>query len=241
MSVTDDDRNREDGVNQPTTDPVRRRNRQLVISVVVLAAVLSTGAYFVTDRLTGKDTGPAEVGALAPVVVASGSTGPTSVGPTSGRPSASASVAVSAPASVAPITPELRKQIEAVRRQMAEDGVRVKRPLPGASQEVAGLRTTTQGSLNSGGIVRMVTARGDLAGQRELAWVAGGTKKYRGVPCSQTVRFSEGAVPQRKANLLICWRTSAKKSVISIVVDPDGRPSREKAVDALEAKWRSMG
>jgi hypothetical protein len=241
MGVTDDDRNREDGVNQPTTDPVRRRNRQIAIGAVGLAAVLSTGAYFVTDRLTDKDTSTTDVRALAPVV-ASESARPASVAPSGGpSPSASLAAPASAAASTMAITPEIRKQIDDARKKMAQDGVAVKRPVSAASREVADLTSTTEGSLDKGGIVRMVTARGDLTGQQELAWVAGGTKKHRGVPCSQTVRFSADAAPQKKANLLICWRTSAKKSVISVVVDPKGHPSSDKAVDALEEKWRSMG
>src|SRR5687768_14999515 len=68
MSVTDDDRNRDDGGNQTTQNPVRKKNRQIAIGAVGLAAVLSTGAYFVTDSLTGKKTTTTEVGAMAPEV-----------------------------------------------------------------------------------------------------------------------------------------------------------------------------
>jgi hypothetical protein len=38
----------------------------------------------------------------------------------------------------------------------------------------------------------------------------------------------------------MCWRTTATKSVVAIVVDPKGKPSRDKALAAIEQKWRSM-
>ncbi len=240
MSVTDDDRNRDDGGDQTAHNPVRKRNRQIAIGAVGLAAVLGTGAYFVTDSLTDKGTTTAtEAASPAPVVVASGSAAATSAG-ASAEPSAVASVRASAPPSALP--KEVEEKIKEARRKMAEDGVPIKRPvLPKTTATAENIEMTTKGSLKEGGIVRVLAAREDLTGQRELAYVAGGVEKYRKTLCSQTFQFSTNPKPAKKDNLVICWRTTAAKSVVAMVVDPKGKPSRDKAVDALEKKWRSMG
>lgn len=100
---------------------------------------------------------------------------------------------------------------------------------------------TQRGSLKSGGIVRVVSARSDLSGQGELQWVAGGVEPYRNAECTQRFQLGNEPKPARKPNLLLCWRTSAKKSVIAVLVDPKGKPSKAKAVGELDKKWRAMG
>jgi hypothetical protein len=125
---------------------------------------------------------------------------------------------------------------------MRKEGVEVKRPVtPQVAQTASNIEVITMGSLKEGGIVRIMSAREDLTGQRELAYVAGGVENFRGVPCSQTFQFTTQARPAKKDNLLMCWHTTAEKSVVAIVVDSKGHPSRDKAVAAIERKWRSMG
>ena len=234
MRASDEDRQR-DGTAPGVSGSWWTRHRRATAGVAGLAAVLGAGAYVLTDQMTADRTTTRRDAAISAVTNA-----PTA-GP-SGTPVASSSSAPpAATASASPIPSKVVEEIKEARRKMAEDGVEVKRPaVPKATATADDVRVATKGSLSEGGIVRMVTARGDLTGQRELAWVAGGVAKYRNVPCSQTIRFSANSQPEKKPNLLMCWRTSAKKSVVAIVVDPKGHPSREKAVDALEQKWRSM-
>ncbi len=115
-------------------------------------------------------------------------------------------------------------------------------PMIGPKQSVLdSVEQTEQGSFKSGGTLRVVSARGNLSGQRELKWVAGGVEPYRNASCTQRFRLGNEEKPARKANLLLCWRTGAEKSVIAVLVDPNGKPSKAKAVRALDKKWRSMG
>lgn len=227
-----------DNDHRPEGDPDARpdhRSRRVVIGTIGLATVLGAGAYGATAHLTSEpgQKSAVEIQAVAPV------------------PGQSPDVAATASASAQPlpsvdtrgeaVAPEVVKEILEARRKMAKDGIAVKPALPqksGAPSE--DVKRVTKGSLKSGGIIRIVTAESDLTGQGELAAVAGGITKYRNVPCSQTFRFSSSPEPKRKDNLLMCWRTTATRSVVAIVVDPDGKPSREKAVTALEKKWRSM-
>jgi hypothetical protein len=226
-----------DGGSAPA--PRRRLSRRRVaVGTAGLAALLGAGAYVVTDRLmeeTGQVTAQ-EVAVIPPATdpeAAPSAVTPSTVSPASPSPSETTAAA--------PLSDEAVTEILKARKKMADDGVEVKRPLKGGGGASDSVQATTEGSLNSGGIVRMVTAREDLTGKRELAWISGGVKKYRDVPCSQTIRLSPDTPPEKKDNLLICWRTSEAKSVISVVVDPEGHPSRRKAVDALEKEWRSMG
>jgi hypothetical protein len=214
---------------------------RIAVGVAGLAALLGTGAYVITDHVTDRSAATTDVGALARQApgssAASGSTGP-ATGASGGGPSASQSQA-----SVRPSIPaEVVAKIQEAREKMARDGVKVDRPVvPRATMAASDVESSTTGSLKEGGILRLVTARGDLTGERELAYVAGGVERHRGVPCSQTFKFSTNPTPAKRVNLLMCWRTSAKKSVVAMVVDPEGHPSPDKAVDALEKKWRSMG
>ncbi|SDT79102.1 hypothetical protein [Actinoplanes derwentensis] len=230
--------------NKPASGPQsparsQRRRRRLAVGTAGLAALLGPSAYVVTSEIVdeSRQTTAQQVPVVAPVTTAQASAPP---GGASGamRPAAPEQTVEAAPS---PLSSEVIKEILDARKKMADDGVDLKRPLqPSTTATADSVKAITEGSLNSGGIVRMVTAREDLTGQRELAWVSGGIKKYRDVPCSQTVRFSADSQPEKKDNLLICWRTSPTKSVISIVVDPEGKPSRTKAVNALKEEWRSM-
>jgi hypothetical protein len=129
--------------------------------------------------------------------------------------------------------------IEKARQDGEKHGIKVTRPLPQPATTVAGIQQADSGRL--GGTVRVVSAPGDLTGQRELTWVAGGVSKYKGYDCSQTFKFNTNPVPTRKPNLLMCWRTSAQKSVIAVVVDAKGHPSKDKALAAISQRWNSMG
>jgi hypothetical protein len=216
--------------------------------MTAMAALLGGGAYMITDRVTTSGAATTDVGALASAGSATpgmstslASGAPASDRPQSGAASETSQVSETPPSAAQSISPEVRKSIDVARERMRKDGVEVQRPVtPPVPQTADNIQTTTKGSLKAGGIVRILAAREDLTGQRELAYVAGGVQKYRNVPCSQTFQFSTTPAPAKKDNLLMCWRTTATKSVVAIVVDPKGKPSREKAVAAIEQKWRSM-
>jgi hypothetical protein len=222
---------------RPSLRP-RFSRRRLAAGTAGLAAILGAGAYVVTGQIVGDpgQTVAQEVGPIAPALAITPA-------PSSAAPSASTSVS-SAPtmgASGSPLPSKVAEEIKKAREKMAEDGVELQRPVvPKVTTTAEDIKVTTEGSLKEGGIVRIMSAYEDLTGQRELAYVAGGVRKYREVPCSQTFKFSTNPAPTKKPNLLMCWRTTEKKSVVAIVVDPKGKPSRNKAIDALEKKWRDM-
>jgi hypothetical protein len=135
------------------------------------------------------------------------------------------------------------ERVAAAHSAAAEDGVEVQRPLPAATAAGAleDLTVTDSGSLREDrGTLRVVSAHGDLTGYKELAWVADDGDAVGFARCSQTFRFAGNAKPARKPNLLVCWRTSAAKSVYTVMVDLDGRPSKQDSVAALAKRWSAM-
>lgn len=214
------------------------RRARLAAGTAGLAMLLGAGACggeSAAERDPAALT-PASAPAPAPPPVGSASALPSPTSPSTSPSSAptSASPAPSLPAKVA-------ASIRAARERMAKDGVKVVRPLPTRPQVAAeDLQRSTTGTLNSGGIVRVVSARSDLTGQQELGWVAGGISRYGNDQCTQTIKTFTKPTPTLKPNLLICWRVSATRSVVAIVVDPKGHPSRPKALATLDRKWRSM-
>lgn len=228
-----------------------RPNRwgRVMAGTTAAAAVLGVSAYVITGQLvsqqqesTAENVLPAVTPETAMNESPNGRTARPSATPHAATMTSPAGVAATTIPSDAPIPSDVVDEIEEARRKMAEDGVPVKPPVtPETTQTAADIKMTTKGSIKEGGIVRMITARGDLTGQRELAYVAGDIKEYRGASCTQTFKFSNNDRPKKRDNLLMCWRTSAEKSVIAMVVDPKGRPSRDKAVNALEKNWRRLG
>jgi hypothetical protein len=250
--MTKHDHEDEEGAGTGATSgrPALRRAR-IAAGAAGLAVVLGVGAYTITDKLTENNGTPSDVAGRAPASTSAQAdaradevspeplVSPLTAGasPSSGPSFArTASPTPSLPASVA-------AEIRAAREDMAKHGVSVKHP-PAEQPTVApvvGLSRTTTGSLAKGGIVRVVSARSDLTGQQELAWVAGGVSDFGDDKCSQTFKLDNDPEPQEKPNLLLCWRTSAKKSVVAVVVDPKGHPSRPEALTELHKKWQSLG
>ena len=229
------------------TERFSRRRKQAAVGAVGLAAILGGGAFLVTDHLTDSGTVTSDSGALAPLTLPAETSASPSVRPPSSAPAASSAPAgkVSRSPSASPGTePQTaRERIQAAREAAAKNGVEVQRPLPAANSPVVReLRVTNSGSLKEDGrTLRVVSARGDLSGYKELAWVADGGEKVGAATCSQTFRFASNAEAERKPNLLICWRTSATASVYTVMVDLDGKPSKQDSVAALAKQWSRLG
>jgi hypothetical protein len=87
---------------------------------------------------------------------------------------------------------------------------------------------------------KVVSARGDLTGQRELRWVADAGHAVGDARCTQTFRFNPQSKAGVKPTLLICWRLSPTKSVYTVLVDLNHKPSAKASVAAIDKTWRSM-
>lgn len=234
----------------PHGSPAGRRSRRsrVVLGVTGAAVVLGVGGYSLTDTQSSRPTSPGAVADPSSAFLAPhpGTTG-------AGAASASGLARRSASAQLTPMADEsqlpksARERVEAARSFAAAHGVKLLHPVDpkqvpektSAAAENAKVRIV--GSAQKGTTMRIVTAHGDLTGLRELAWVAGDVTKSGPVSCSQRFKFANEQKPATRKNLLVCWHTSAERSVAVITADVQGRPSRSNTVAVVEREWRKLG
>jgi hypothetical protein len=219
-----------------------RRRRRVVAGAVGLAALIGGGAFAATQALTDKSgITAAESGSQSPLSPPAEPLSPSPATHAPVRPSGKPRTASPAP-TVIPTTKSVEQQIKDARAAAQAAGVPLLRPLTRPPMASAEVTETNTGSLQKDRrTLRVVSARGDLTGQRELGWVADHGEPFQDVRCSQTVHFTNNTKPSKKPNLLICWRTSESRSVFTVMVDLGGRPSREDSVAALDQRWAELG
>ena len=238
-------------MSNPERSSGRRRGRA-VAGVVGLAAVLGGGAFLVTERLTGNEPAPVGAGMPAPAPVEPTAAGSAPVSPAPSvapsrstvatAPAAAAPAPATAPATARPRT--TKEIIAAVQGAAARATGNVRRPPAAAGPAVpdGDVTVTQSGSLRDpDGTMRVVSARQDLTGRRELSWVAGQKgEKVGGARCTQSIRVSPDVPLKERPTLLVCWRTSKAKSVYTIAVNLEQRPSKQASVAALTKVWNQM-
>ncbi|GAA2638306.1 hypothetical protein [Paractinoplanes durhamensis] len=244
MSNDDDFPFPDDGVNdQPVAGDGRsRRHRtRIAVGVIGLGAVLSAGAYIATDKVIDHRNASVatEAGAPPPQGAADSVTVPSVAGapaptasPTKGAAKPPATTSTSVPASVA-------EEIRKAREKAAKDGHPVQ-PALTPSGDLKG-KVTTRNERRPNGSLRVVTARFDLTGQREMLWAADKGKPVGAAHCTSKIHFSNAAEPVVQPNLLLCWQTSAAKSVVTVLVDQGGHPSAEESVKVINSEWAKLG
>ncbi|WP_067503327.1 hypothetical protein [Actinoplanes sp. TFC3] len=221
----------------------RTRRRKQALAGVAGLAVLGAGAYAVTSRVADDNqTETRETAALAPAVVSS----PPSQEPTA-SPESSVSVKPSATPNAAPTTspaPRTDKQrIKAAQSARAHATNAVRPPLPpavGADPAAASdITVAVNGSARDK--IEVYSARADLTGQKQLRWVTDDNEQVGDARCTSKIRLSANVEPTERPTLLICWRTSAGKSVYTVAVRTGGRPSKDESVAAIDKEWKRLG
>jgi len=134
----------------------------------------------------------------------------------------------------------VRREIEEARKKAAADGVRLQRPLkPQAAAAAGPVNERTERTAD--GSIRVISAEHDLSGQRELRLVDGGKPVGNGVSCTNRMRFAQGAPATARPTVLVCWRVSAKRSVVTMAVTPEGMPSTAASVELIDKEWAGLG
>jgi hypothetical protein len=135
---------------------------------------------------------------------------------------------------------KVRRKVQAARAAAERDGRPLQRPLTpkaGAASVAAIARTEK----TSTGSVRITTAKGDLTGQgdrlmaADRGWAVGRSR------CTQTVRFSDNAAARTIPTLLLCWRTSAARSVVTLAVVKTGKASAASSAALIDREWTKLG
>ncbi|WP_250007122.1 hypothetical protein [Actinoplanes sp. M2I2] len=138
--------------------------------------------------------------------------------------------------------PEVSKEIVAARSKAAADGVPLRRGISSKSlTTVKDVKVENLGSARSPeGTLKVVSARADLTGYEELSWVGGEGEPVGPAQCTQKFRLSNDMKPMERRSLLVCWRTSAERSVYTVAVNPKARPSKEASVAAITKAWAKL-
>ncbi|WP_127504270.1 hypothetical protein [Actinoplanes solisilvae] len=239
---------------EPTSRPFASRRARMALALAGLTAV-GTGSYVVADRFSVEET--AETTAGTPLRTSAGNQ--TEVGSvsspaspairSSSQPAVPATPAPDESASARSASAEPRsdaERVKAAKSFAAKHGVTnfhpvIPRDQPELSAAAAAATVTTTGSAEQGKTMRIITAKGDLTGQLELGWVAGGITKVGEVSCSQTFRLANEEKPRKKPSMAVCWRTSAEKSVAAVTVNLHGKPSFSEGAAVIMREWRELG
>jgi hypothetical protein len=237
MSIHDDDRSGDDGVYEPASyRDLGRRRKQIALGAVGAAALLGAGAYVITAQIMDHNdsTVTRDAGALAPIVA------PASDAPSEAPSSGPTKDAVKKSASPSP-SPSLSvdEQIKRAREKAAKDGYPVQRALTAGPHVESGPVNERSEEVKDGSL-RVITAKFDLTGQRELLWPADGGKSVGSADCTQTFKFANNGKPSTP-NLLLCWRTSSERSVVTVLVNRNGKPSVEQSVKVIDREWAKLG
>jgi hypothetical protein len=223
--------------------PIARVPRRWLVSGAAAGAIVVAGGSLLIAN--GKsESRPGETTGAAQLQSVPRTTGPDWATVTEGplRPSRGAPY-VSLPA-MHPITALPQKadeRLDAAKKAGAHD---IKPQHPVIRAEGAGLdvKVSENGDVRKGGkMLRVVSAHGDLTGYNELAWVADAGRPFGDADCSQNFRLSNEQVPKVRPTLMVCWRTSAKRSAYTVSVDLKGHPSKTEAVGAIDKAWKSLG
>jgi len=240
----------DDGVYESAANRRRRLRRTGIGAAVVgLAALLGGGAYAITTEIIDRnDSVTGDVAALAPVITPSrarpSAPEPAPQSPVPRSPAASTKAAarqsLSPPPSPSPSRSlSVREQIEAARQAAEKDGFPLQRALTAAPGLPTG-KISERNEKTATGTVRVVSAGFDLTGQREFLWAGDKGRKVGDARCTQKVRFSNNKSAAVRPNLMLCWRTSATRSVATVLVDYKGHPSATESVAILDREWRRL-
>jgi hypothetical protein len=220
-----------------------RRRKKILAGVSGLAVVLGVGAFYVTDSLTHHDKIAPDTGALAPIAP-DDSPAPTSAEPTASTttPTKSAAVPSRSPSPSTSPTLTTEQRIAAARAAASKAGNTVKKPLPQIANAAGddSLTVTNDGSLAEGGTMRVITAHYDLTGQRELTWAADDGEMVGNAHCTQKFHFSNNQTPTERPTMLLCWRTSADRSVVTVAVTKQGRPNKQVSAAEIDKEWNRL-
>lgn len=116
-------------------------------------------------------------------------------------------------------------------------------PVPADIRETlpGGVEVVQKWSLASNGkLLRVYSARRDLSDYSEMRLVPPGKGERRGdAYCTQQIQLT-GKPVETKPTLLLCWRTTARKSVYTVLVDTTRKPSATESVAQLDAAWKKL-
>jgi hypothetical protein len=223
----------------------RSRSKKAAVAFVGLSAV-GAGAYFATTLfaahpLTTLNREPRALAPVAPmessVPVTRSTLGAPAPGPIAGTKSAARQSLRPSPTP----SPSAMADEEVASLQVS----RLLQALPapsGPGMAAASVPVTvTNRSGTDGSAIRVVSARYDLTGRSELLAAADRGQVVGGARCTRNLRVGAAATPEVRPTMLLCWRTAADKSVVTVAINKVHAPSAGVSAAVVDQEWIAMG
>ncbi|GIF13038.1 hypothetical protein [Actinoplanes teichomyceticus] len=216
------------------------RRKQAVVGVTGAAAVLAGAGFLVGQLMESEQETLPEPAALPPLTTAA--TGGSEGTRRSAVPVTRHAFRTTRPAAPARRTPSPtpEKPAAEIARSAAAGGLPLRSAASATADRVRGTvtrRVETFGNQT----VRVTSAHTDLSGHPELSLAADrGHPVADGVRCTDRVRPSAGASPGTGDRLLLCWRTSAERSVVTMTVATRGAPDETDSVAIIDREWAAL-
>jgi hypothetical protein len=214
-----------------------RRRRQAAIGAG-LVVILGGGAFAGYQVLDDDATPVARVDALDRTTPAIEQSEP---GATAGMPTRTSPAAPAKTATATPRPATDAERIKAARSAAANSDSQVRRATSLNRSTVSAVEVTTSTTQQEGGTLKIGSAFKDLTGYQELGWIADTGRPVGSSRCTQKIQLSSGVAAAERPTLLLCWRISDAKSVYTVAVKPDGRPSSALSVAAIDREWARLG
>jgi hypothetical protein len=242
--------------------PERRNTRRkwMALRMTGVAAVLAVGAFLVAQTHDARRESLPEpkplrtASEMVPATATSGGPAPASAAPAVSESSLASSPGATAESETGQTDTggvrapkkrsanDVREEINKARARAKADGIELQRPLTakGKSEMTDGSYSQWNESTKNGS-VRVTTAGHDLTDSSDLLPAGDGGKPVGdGVKCTNRVRFSQDAAPTTRPTLLVCWRTSSKRSVVTMMATPNGEPSAAANVSIINREWAKL-
>jgi hypothetical protein len=107
-------------------------------------------------------------------------------------------------------------------------------------KEIPADAVSTVTEQTSEGTIRITSAKADLTGQQDQLMAADSGAPAGDARCTQKVHFSNSAAARTIPNLLLCWRTSANRSVVTLAVAKNGHPSTASSTAVIDREWAKL-
>jgi hypothetical protein len=213
------------------------RRKQAVVGIVGAAAVLAGAGFLTTQLMSEEQPTVPEPAALAP------QTSPAADGPTveEAGPSVTRtpkSMKHAAPVERSPVASSATSgpaSADPAAEARASEAVDKLRERLGISQ-----RDYVSNRKFGDGTLRVVTARRDLLGKREMALAGNdGESAGHGVRCTDDIQ-SQPETPLDRPATLLCWRTSESRSVITITSATKDESLAAECADVINEEWARL-
>ncbi|MEU4688360.1 hypothetical protein [Actinoplanes sp. NPDC023714] len=224
-----------------TADTPERRNRrrkQAVVGITGAAAVLAGGGFLALQLNSADQPSLPEPAALAPLTDSAPASPSVDAEPSVTRTSKKATKPADAIETSPAPSPSPSESAEAQASAAAEGAAEGK--VKAATADAGPVTERTE--LLENGTIRIVSAPRDLTGEKDLQLAADrGKPAGQGVKCTTKVRVAAGVPESARPTLLLCWRTSEARSVVTMAVVPSGDPPTASSVEIIGKEWARLG